>query len=80
MKHTRETCLQDILQNILQIEDFTRSCTTFKEFEQNTLVKKAVERNLTIIGEAIKRLLALDMSIPINECAANYFHAQYYRA
>lgn len=66
MKHTRETCLYDILQNIVEIEDFTRSCSTLEQFRGNILVKKAVERNITIIGEAIKRLVALDPNIAVS--------------
>jgi uncharacterized protein with HEPN domain len=66
MKHTLKTCLHDIIRSISEIEDFTRSCTTFEQFEHNILVKKAVERNITIVGEAVKRVLGFDAAAPIS--------------
>ena len=66
MKHTHNSCLYDIHQNIVEIEEFTRLCKTFEQFRQNILVKKTIERNITIIGEALKRTLAFEPAIAIS--------------
>ena len=39
----------------------------FFSFKQNTMRKRAIERNLEIIGEAINRILAKDPDIQIND-------------
>lgn len=37
----------------------------FEVYSQNTLLKRAIERNLEIIGEAINRILIIDPEFPI---------------
>ncbi|MDR2802179.1 MAG: DUF86 domain-containing protein [Prevotellaceae bacterium] len=37
----------------------------FALFQQNQMLKRAIERNLEIIGEAVNRILTKDPSIPI---------------
>jgi uncharacterized protein with HEPN domain len=61
MKHQPEKYVADVLQSIVQIESFVAECHSFREFEKNILVKKAVERNLEIIGEAIHHLSKMNV-------------------
>jgi uncharacterized protein with HEPN domain len=49
--------LLDISEAIGHIEMFTSNISSFFEYEKNLLVKRAVERELEIIGEATKQLL-----------------------
>lgn len=37
----------------------------YEDYSNNTLLKRAIERNLEIIGEAINRILTIDPSFPI---------------
>ncbi len=37
----------------------------FQDYTKNILLKRAVERNLEIIGEAMNRILAIDTNFPI---------------
>ncbi len=37
----------------------------FEDYRKDTLLKRAVERNLEIIGEAVNRILALDPDFPL---------------
>ena len=53
-----KTWLFDIVQSIEEIEGyFEENKQTFKEFENDLKTKRAVERNLEIIGEAVNRIL-----------------------
>ena len=54
-------CLFDIKLAIDEIEDFLESNPTdFENYKNNTLLKRAIERNLEIIGEAMNRILRED--------------------
>jgi uncharacterized protein with HEPN domain len=57
--------LYDVQTSIQSIKDFTIDIKSFQDFENNKLVKRAVERELEIIGEAINRLLKMNNSIQI---------------
>jgi len=57
--------LLDIQEGILHIENFTEGIDSFFDYEKNLLVKRAVERELEIIGEAMNRILKLDNDINI---------------
>ena len=57
--------LVDISEAILHIEAFTVAIDSLESYEKNLLVKRAVERELEIIGEAMSRVLKMDESIPI---------------
>jgi uncharacterized protein with HEPN domain len=61
-----EKWLYDILLAIDEINGyFAKEPKIFSEFQQNQMLKRAVERNLEIIGEATNRILAKDPNIPI---------------
>jgi len=55
--------LYDIKLSIEEIESFFVSeKRNFFEYKKNTMLKRAVERNLEIIGEAVNRILKRDSS------------------
>jgi uncharacterized protein with HEPN domain len=59
--------LYDIKQAIDEIDSFfIDNEKRFESYKRNVLLKRAIERNLEIIGEAINRILAIDSNFPIN--------------
>ena len=58
--------LQDIDRSIDEIYSFLPSKRDFFEFQKDLKTKKAVERNLEIIGEALNRILKKDPKINIS--------------
>ena len=59
--------LWDILNQIKFIEQVTASPFTYKEFENNQMVIMSIERSFEIIGEAVKRVLAIDSLLKISD-------------
>ena len=59
--------LYDILNSIIEIEDYFENNTSFKEYKSDTKTKRAAERNLEIIGEAVNRILIKDQNFEISE-------------
>lgn len=58
--------LIDIQSTIEEVEIFMISNRDgFKGLEQNTMFKRALERNVEIIGEAVNRILSLEPEIAI---------------
>jgi uncharacterized protein with HEPN domain len=57
--------LIDISESISHIEEFTEGVDSFFDYEKNLLVKRAVERELEIIGEAMRRILDINEDIGI---------------
>ena len=58
--------LYDVKLAIDDIESyFQTESKTFENYKKNSLLKRAIERNLEIIGEAINRILKEDPSFPI---------------
>jgi uncharacterized protein with HEPN domain len=55
-----QTWLLDILQSIEEINLFLGEERNFITYQKDLRTKKAVERNLEIIGEAVSRILKLD--------------------
>jgi len=51
--------LEDILQAINEIEEFLPEKKDFLEFQKDLKTKKAIERNIEIIGEAVNRIVKL---------------------
>lgn len=49
--------LSDIRQAILEIDQFLPAERKFQDFQGDIMVKRAVERNIEIIGEAMNRIL-----------------------
>jgi uncharacterized protein with HEPN domain len=60
-------CLYDIKIAIKEIDSFFNSeVRDFKNYENNLILKRAVERNLEIIGEAMNRILKEDPYFPLD--------------
>jgi len=58
--------LTDIDQSIDEIFDFLPEKIDFSAYRDDLKTKKAVERNIEIIGEAVKRILNRNSDFPIN--------------
>ncbi|MCX2678550.1 DUF86 domain-containing protein [Galbibacter sp. EGI 63066] len=48
--------LEDIIRSIDEIDDFLPEKRNFLEYQKDLKTKKAVERNIEIIGEAVSRI------------------------
>lgn len=60
-----KTWLEDINQAIEEIHEFLPKEKNFFEFKKDLKTKKAVERNIEIIGEAVNRILNVYPEIKI---------------
>ncbi|TAE41532.1 MAG: DUF86 domain-containing protein [Runella slithyformis] len=59
--------LYDILNAIMEIESFFNESTKeFAKYQSDLRTKRAVERNIEIIGEALNRILKRDETIVIS--------------
>ncbi len=58
--------LYDVQQSVDSIFEYLGEKRDFFEYERNKLLRRAVERELEIIGEAVKHLLELDENIYID--------------
>jgi uncharacterized protein with HEPN domain len=67
MQHDVKMYLHDILKAIQSIEEFIGEKRDFTVYDNNQLVKRAVEREFEIIGEATNRMLKVDVNIGISE-------------
>ena len=62
-----KTWLQDIDRSITEIYEFLDNCHNYNEFNKDLRTRKAVERNIEIIGEALNRILKSQPEIPISD-------------
>jgi uncharacterized protein with HEPN domain len=60
-------CLKDIEQAIVEIYDFLPKGRNFFAFQKDLKTRKAVERNIEIIGEAMDRILKIDPDYQITD-------------
>lgn len=58
--------LYDIITSINSIYEYLGEDRDFNEYSENKLLRRAVERELEIIGEASNRILKLDSEFPID--------------
>ena len=58
--------LYDIVEGINKIETYVGSPKLFEKYPSDTFLQDAVERNLEIIGKAMKNLLEINPDIPIS--------------
>ncbi|MEQ8554605.1 MAG: DUF86 domain-containing protein [Cyclobacteriaceae bacterium] len=58
--------LKDIESAIEEINSFLPDTKIFSDFQRDLKTKRAVERNIEIIGEAMSRILKVDPSIQIS--------------
>jgi uncharacterized protein with HEPN domain len=62
-----KTWLYDILQSINEVESYFKDRPKkFEEYVSDLRTKRAVERNLEIIGEAVNRILKRDKHFNLN--------------
>ena len=59
--------LEDIERSIREIFEFLPEKRIFFDFQKDLKTRKAVERNIEIIGEAMNRILKIDPQFPIND-------------
>ena len=67
MKHDIRVWLEDIRNSILEIYEYLPQPQNYTEFENDLKTRRAVERNIEIIGEALNRILKLDPEISISD-------------
>jgi len=60
-----KTWLEDIKQSIDEIEEFLPEKRNFFEFQKDLKTRKAIERNIEIIGEAVNRIMKVRPDIKI---------------
>lgn len=62
MENRTPKSLSDILIAIEEVKEFLEEekTTSFSQFKKNKILKRAVERNLSIIGEAVNRIKQSD--------------------
>jgi uncharacterized protein with HEPN domain len=59
--------LTDIELSIKEIHDFLSSTDTYADFQNDLKTRKAVERNIEIIGEAMRRIREVEPDIRITD-------------
>jgi len=62
-----QACLKDIEQSITEIYEFLPAKRDFIEFQKDKKTRKAVERNIEIIGEAMDRILKINPEFPLSD-------------
>lgn len=67
MRRNTKMYLSDISNAISSIFEYLGEDRNFKDYESNKLLRRAVERELEIIGEATNRLLKVDPTVNISE-------------
>jgi len=66
-------CLKDIEQSIIEINEFLPEERDFFAFQKDIKTRKAIERNIEIIGEAMDRLLKAFPAIGITDSRSRRF-------
>jgi uncharacterized protein with HEPN domain len=67
MKHEIYAWLEDIDRSIDEIYEFLPDNQNYFEFEKDLKTRKAIERNIEIIGEALNRILKVDQNISVTD-------------
>ncbi len=65
MENKIKTWLEDIKQSIDEIEFFLPTKSNFFEFKKDLKTRRAIERNIEIIGEAVNRIINVKPEIKI---------------
>ena len=60
MKDELKRYLEDVVHSISMIEKFRASVSSFKEYENNPMLKSAVHWQLSVIGEALNNALKME--------------------
>lgn len=67
MENSIKSWLQDIKDAIEEVYSFLPEKRDFDSFERDLKSKRAIERNIEIIGEALNRILQAEPDIDISE-------------
>src|SRR5690606_24546971 len=67
MENEINTWLEDINQAIEEIFSFLPEKRNYFEFQKDLKGKRAIERNIEIIGEAVHRILKVNPDFPISQ-------------
>lgn len=67
MQHDVLKYLHDIKESIDSINDYLGDTHDFEIYQNNKLLRRGIERELEIIGEATNRILKLDLDIEITD-------------
>lgn len=67
MSNELKTWLKDIEQAIAEINSFIPEIKSLQDFRKDLKTKRAVERNIEIIGEAMTRILKAEPDIKISD-------------
>ncbi len=67
MKHDINVWLEDIRKSIEDIYQFLPEHFIYQDFEKDLKTRKAIERNIEIIGEALNRILKVHPQITITD-------------
>jgi uncharacterized protein with HEPN domain len=67
MQHDILKYLYDIQESIESIFEFLGDSRDFQLYQSNKLLKRGIERELEIIGEATNRILKIDPNIEISD-------------
>lgn len=67
MQHSVEMYLLDISNSIDSINEYLGVERNFEIYESNKLLRRAVERELEIIGEAVNRILKINPEVDISD-------------
>ena len=67
MQHDVKKYLYDVKEAIDSIYEFLGDKKDFYEYKNNKLLKRGLEREIEIIGEAVNRILKIDPEIEISE-------------
>lgn len=62
-----KACLKDIEQSIMEINEFLPAERNYFAFQNDLKTRKAIERNIEIIGEAMDRILKTDPDYQITD-------------
>ncbi len=66
MENETNTWLADIKQAIIEINQFLPDKKNFLEFQKDIKTKRAIERNIEIIGEAVNRIIKVKPDFQIS--------------
>lgn len=66
MDNRVQKCIFDILESIKAIDNHLGKKKDFNVYKKNLTIKRAIERELEIIGEAINRIIKIEPSISLS--------------
>ncbi|PSR01480.1 MAG: hypothetical protein BRD50_08730 [Bacteroidetes bacterium SW_11_45_7] len=67
MQHSMNKYLYDIKEAIESIEEYLGNRRDFSDYQRDKLLRRGIERELEIIGEATNRVLKMNPEIKISE-------------